>query len=238
MRNFTCLVAIVLACSGLLTGCGKPPHSGSSSNPSPPASANTGVSPSATATKQSSPLAAQTLADRLLASGFAPDQDGFTILHPLACEPAGKDDEGTVRCHASFADDQRHGQPAFVEIQLFDRDVPFAQRDKPLKDHVAGLSGRWSLDIDPDITVTRKSTGVKTKLDGACHQSLGHANSPAFCAILFTPRIFIISGVKPAHSSSTSVTMAPGDGPDPNAQDINHAKELAVLLIAMIGGSL
>ena len=172
----------------------------------------------------------------MLADHFGLDQDGFKSLHPLACSGTGKDDTRAVRCQASLADGQRDGQPAFLEIQLFDRDMKFAPLDKPVKDHVASLAGKWSLDIDPSISLTTKSTGQKAKLDGECHQSLGNSNSVAFCAVLFTPRIFIITGVKPAHNSTTSVTF--GDAADRDAQDIDHAKELAVLVIAMIGRSL
>ncbi len=219
MRNSTFGVLAVLACVGPLMSCGKTSHSDAS-------------------TATSEHLTADVIASQLLADHFAPNQDGFEPLHPLTCAAAGKDGDRVVRCQASLADGQRDSQPAFLEIQLFDRDMKFAPLDKPVKDHVASLSGRWSLDIDPDITLTTKSTGQKAKLDGNCHQSLGNSNSPAFCAVLFTSRIFVITGVKPAHSTTTSITLAPGDGPDPNAEDINHAKELAVLAIALIGRSL
>ena len=183
------------------------------------------------------PLAAKDLAARLLAHGFVPKQDGYSVQQALTCNPPGAGDAYAVRCIAFFHDAQRGGLPAVVEIRLYDRDQTLAPLEKPLIDHVASLKQRWSMDIEPAIVLTKQSTGVQSKAPADCHQGLGAANTPAYCAVLFTPRIFITTGVRPSHAATTSLTINT-KGPDPNQVDTDHSRDLAVLVIGMIGSEL
>ena len=189
------------------------------------------------APSHAAPLAAKDLAARLLAHGFVPKQDGYTVQQALACNPPGAGETYAVRCIAFFHDAQRGGLPAVVEIRLFDRDQTLAPLEQPLIDHIASLKQRWTMDIEPAIVLTKQSTGVQSKAPADCHQGLGAANTPAYCAVLFTPRIFITTGVRPTHAATTSLTIIT-KGTDPNEADTDHSRDLAVLVIGMIGSEL
>lgn len=184
---------------------------------------------------EAAPIAAKDLAARLLAH-FVP-KDGYTVQQALACNPAGAGDNYAVRCIAFWHDAQRGGQPAVVEIRLFDRDQTLAPLQQPLIDHIASLKQRWTLETQPDITLTRQSTGAQSHAPSDCHQGQGAANTPAYCAVLFTPRVFITTGVRPIHAATQSLTIVT-KGTDPNQADIEHSRDLAVQVIGMIGSNL
>ncbi len=209
----------------LLAGCGK----GDDAKNAKAANAAAQNTPATqAAATPAAPPSAQAVASRLVASGIAPSQGDFTLGVPMACEPASPGDAWVLRCRAMFYDGERNGNPAVVEIQLFDHDMDFAAADKTLKANVAALGGDWTMDTAPDISFTAKDSKTATKLAAACHQSLGQYNSNGYCAVMATPRAYLAAAVSPKNESTTKLTISTGKGKDPDQVDVDHAQALAI----------
>jgi hypothetical protein len=227
--------ATILIMALLLSACGKP-HGGSAGSGSAAPAAS---SAAASAAPAAPPLSARALADKLLAPGaFDLSAQGYPPgSQALTCDNGGAGDDFDIRCRALLTDNDRGGRPAIVEIQLFDHDAEFIALDTPFKDHIADLNQNWSMATTPDITVKSNRTGVSAKLPAACHQALGRRNSPAYCDIMQSPRVFIVAGVAPVHASTHTLHMG-GDSssPDQADYDTDHASDLAMLVLTQVAG--
>lgn len=219
---------VALAMLAALTGCGKGDDAKSAKLANAAAQTAAQNAPATQGAALAAPPSAQAVASRLVASGIAPSQGDFTLGVPMACEPASPGDAWVLRCRAMLYDGERNGNPAVVEIQLFDRDVGFAAADKTLKANVAALGGNWTMDTAPDVSLTAKDSKTATKLPAACHQSLGQYNSNGYCAVMVTPRAYLASAVSPKAESTEKLTISTGNGNDPDQVDVNHAQALAI----------
>lgn len=238
--------ALVLATLAL-SACGKPkpavsaaPHlaSAASDTPSAPRPSAAPAAPVAPEADAAS-LSPAELADRLLAGPFSLAGLDFSDDTPLACDSKpGASDAWTVHCQARARDGERGGRPAMVEIQLYDHDVDLAMVSQPLQDHIASLNQEWALNNTPDITVTNKASGATTKMPVTCRQALGRHNSPAYCELMETPRIVVVTGVMPLHPSTRSLSMSADDTKADSSQDADHAADLGLIVIGQIGSKL
>src|SRR5882757_3212189 len=120
-------------------------------------------------------LAAQLRADGI---DIAP---GSGKRQPLTCISGSARTDWAYHCVATLIDDVRGGKAATVEIMIFSDGYDFASRDAQIKAAVVRLNGRWSLDYEPEMSI--KGEGRTISLKGACHQSRGRTNSPAYCLL-------------------------------------------------------
>lgn len=210
-----------------LAACGKTATKATSAQSASSAAASSGVPASAAAGSGATIASARTIANRLLAGGLPPP-DGYSALAPLACAAPTNGETWALRCRTQFRDSQRRGQPAIVDVQLYDQDAAFDSEDAPLKAHIESLRQSDTLSMDPGVIQTIEKTGQKINLPGACHQARGAHNSPAYCSDMDTPRILIIAGVKPAEAASHGMTVSVENGVETNsaAPDMNHAADL------------
>jgi hypothetical protein len=180
------------------------------------------------------PAPPRVVADRLLGGDFVAPS-GYTILQRLACEAPAHGEALTIRCRALLNDQERRGQPAIVDIQLYDHDVTFAAEDAPVSAHIDALHGEDTITDNPSFTKTTKS-GHKVKLDTACHQARGRQNSPAYCTIMPNSRVMVITGVRPLHAASHGMTVSIVNGVQHNtaAEDTDHASELSLQILGVI----
>jgi hypothetical protein len=235
MSRVAAKVAMVLMAAAALAGCGKP-HGPRVASSAPPA-ASSGAAVQATAAQPAAaPLSAWDLAGRLAKPGaFDLSGLGYAADGPLTCQGPGQGDDWGARCRVSLRDNDRGGEPAVVEIQLFDRDADFDTLTAPLKSNIAAAHQHWTLTYTPDITLKVKATGVTRQLPGLCLQALGPRNSPAFCAVMLTPRILVMTGVRPIEASSHSVEIGANAVHDAN-RDVRHADDLATLVLGQVDG--
>ena len=185
--------------------------------------------------ESSAPVDPHTIAGRLVQPGhFDLSGQGFSTDEAITCTSGGHNDAYAVRCDAAFHDAARNGGPAVVEIRLYDADQTLDAIDAPLKASVARMHDRWTLANTPDITVRSHATGQTRTIPGACHQALGRSNSAAYCVIMQSPRIAILTGVRPLRSSTRQLNIsANGNAGDAN-QDVNHASDLAMFVIGQM----
>jgi len=234
--------ACVLVAAFALAAC-KPTPPANNTLPTPPAppdanaaktaSTNTAVALDA---GPPAPLGAHELAVRLLGpSAFELGDWGYHTDAPLACEDGGPTDDWSVTCRATFRDDERGDAEAKVQLVFFDHDADFAAVDDPVKQHVLGLDSEWKIEDDPSLTLGNEKTGEQRKLPAACHQGLGQQNSPAFCVVQFTPRVFVMTAVQPAEASTDHLTISTdSNGASGNDKDAQHGEMLAMLVMAKI----
>lgn len=216
-----------------LAACSRRPAS-----PPGPSSGPASAPPAAGAAPEARPTA-QAVAGRLVADGLAISTAGFSVDKAITCGPAGPGVSWSYDCTLQLHDAARDGAPAIADIRLYDHDVDFAAEDAPLKAHVAGLPGRWTLNTEPDITVTDNATGAKRPLPAACHQSLGARNSAAYCALLASPRAVIVVGVRPQSRSTRQIDLpAPGSDQEGSKVDVNHAETLLIIVAGEAGKDL
>lgn len=215
MASGTGLALALLA----LGGCGRTGRA----PPAPSAPANqAAVNPAPAAQASATP---QALADKLAASGID-EAMGFTVTRPMACNKGGGSDDWAFHCTVGLADAARDGRLAALEVMIFDHDVDLDAKDARIKSAVTALSGRWSIDSVPDVTLTDNKTGAKLALQTKCHQSRGQANSDAYCLLQASSQVLVFTEVTPAHTASDSITV--GEGSD-SFEDTRHAADLATL---------
>jgi hypothetical protein len=125
-----------------------------------------------------------------------------------------------------MVDNARGGKTAAVEIMIFKGGYDFAARDAQIKASVARSGGRWSLDYQPEISLSGE--GRKISLKGSCHQSRGKPNSPAYCLVAVARNVLIFSEVAPGQASSDQITTSTNGGSD-SFDDMARAANLASL---------
>jgi hypothetical protein len=212
----------------VLGGCGESGRTagGQQASGRPPGvSAATAAPTAANRPDPNAPATPQTMADKLAASGID-EAMGFTVTRPMVCNRGSGETDWAFHCPIGLADAERDGRAAALEVMIFDHDVDLAAQDAKIKTAVAQLHGRWSLDDEPDVTLTNNKTGEKLKLQTECHQSRGQANSDAFCLLQASSQVLVFTQVTPAQPSSDSITV--GEGSD-SFVDTRHAADLATL---------
>jgi hypothetical protein len=144
----------------------------------------------------------------------------------LNCIRGSARNDWAYHCVAALVDTARGGRSAAVEIMIFSDGYDFASRDAQIKALVTRLNGRWSLDYASEIVINGE--GQKITLKGACHQSRGQENSPAYCLLPVARNVLIFSQAAPAEASSDVVTTSENGGSD-SFDDMAHAGTLASL---------
>jgi hypothetical protein len=165
------------------------------------------------------------LAARLRADGIDPAV-GFRMSRPINCIPGSDGKDWAYHCVAAMVDNARGGKTAAVEIMIFKGGYDFAARDAQIKASVARSGGRWSLDYQPEISLSGE--GRKISLKGSCHQSRGKPNSPAYCLVAVARNVLIFSEVAPGQASSDQITTSTNGGSD-SFDDMARAANLASL---------
>jgi hypothetical protein len=168
-------------------------------------------------------IAPDVLAAQLRADGIdaAP---GSGKRQALNCIRSSGGNDWAYHCVATLVDTVRGGRPAAVEIMIFNDSYDFASRDAQIKALVTRSNGRWSLDYAPEIGI--KGEGRTISLKGACHQSRGRANSPAYCLLPVASNVLIFSQAAPAEASSDEITTSQ-HGESDSFDDMAHAGTLA-----------
>jgi hypothetical protein len=227
-RSATALGAGIAISLSLLGACGKPvqPAGGQqSSGQSNAVSPTPATAPPPLATQTETSATPQSIADKLAASGID-EAMGFSVNRPMACNAGGSSADWAFHCTVGLADSERSGRQAALEVMIFDHAVDLATKDAKIKDAVAAMNGRWSLDDTPDVTLTNNKTGEKLKLETVCHQSRGSTNGDAYCLLQATSRVLVFTEVSPAQAASDSVTVGEGSN---SFEDTRHAADLATL---------
>ena len=223
----------LLTASLLLADCRKPPAPAAQPNSSASA-----ASPAATSAAPASQglLPAQTVANSLLNGGFSAPP-GYSIRQALSCNPPTAGEAWTLRCEAYLNDDQRGGEPAMAEIDLYDHDVTLQADDDRLKQHIASFPDTDSISTNPNVTETMAKTGQVVSIFTVCRQAVGSPNSPAYCIVQANPRVIIMSGVHPLHPYSRggiTFTMVDGQPKSSVSQDCDHASDLSLAVMSML----
>jgi hypothetical protein len=233
------LAAILVIAALALAGCGKP-HPPQVKGGGADKSTLSQAAPATPAAPQTPPPSAHALAEKLAAPvHFDLSGQGFTPWRgPITCAPPIQGETFVMRCRAFLHDPDRGGQPAIIDIQLFDQDQDFTALDAPLKAHIESFHETWTLANTPDITVKSNRTGQTRVIPAACHQAIGRRNSPAYCTLMQTPRIFITTGVRPDHASTHTLNMNNTHGPDDASYDADHASDLAVFVMGQVSAQM
>lgn len=163
------------------------------------------------------------LAAQLQANGIdtAPGSGKHQTLN---CIRGSAKTDWAYHCVASLADGAAGVRATAVEIMIFNDSYDFASRDAQIKAAVVRLNGRWSLDYEPEMSI--KGEGRTISLKGACHQSRGRANSPAYCLLPVARNVLIFSQIAPAEISSDQVTTSQ-NGESDSFEDMARAGTLA-----------
>ncbi len=170
------------------------------------------------------------LAQRLFSLQDQLGKNGFSIKVPMSCKRLG--DEGTILCRTVLADAHRGGHSAVVDVKLFERDVTFADQDDVVKHQIADIKGGSTVNSHPDINKKEKD-GRQGKMEAGCHQIIGPVNSPAYCGLLFSPRVFIMAAIPPARPSTEIINLSLNHAAD-SAQDVTHAEDLAFVGLMLV----
>jgi hypothetical protein len=109
---------------------------------------------------------------------------------------------------------------------VFNTPPNFRNEDARVKAAVTNMGGRWSLDYQPNISLTG-GDGEKIVFTTACHQSRGRPNGEAYCLLQASANVLVFAQVAPAQGTSDSFTMNTGNGSD-SFDDMAHASNLAV----------
>ena len=113
-----------------------------------------------------------------------------------------------------------------LEYMIFNTSPDFRNEDAGVKAAVTRMGGRWSLNYQPNISLTG-SAGEKIVFTTACHQSRGRPNGNAYCLLQASANVLVFTQVAPAQRASDSVTTSTGNGSD-SFDDMAHATNLAV----------
>lgn len=165
------------------------------------------------------------LAAQLRANGID-SAPGSGKQQALNCIRGSAKNDWAYHCVATLVDAVRGGRPAVVEIMIFNNSYDFASRDAQIKAVVARLNGRWSLDYASEIGINGEGRAISLK--GACHQSRGQTNSPAYCLLPVASNVLIFSQAAPAEASSEEITTSQ-KGESDSFDDMAHAGTLASL---------
>ncbi len=168
-------------------------------------------------------IAPEALAAQLRADGLD-TVPGSGKRQTLDCIRGSSKDDWAYHCVAALVDSMRGGRPAAVEIMIFNDTYDFVGRDAQIKALVVHLNGRWSLDYAPEVGIN--GDGRKISLKGACHQSRGRPNSPAYCLLPVARNVLIFSQAAPAEASSDEITTSE-NGESDSFDDMAHAGTLA-----------
>jgi hypothetical protein len=163
------------------------------------------------------------LAAQLQANGIdtAP---GSGKRQALNCVRGSAKTDWAYHCVASLADGAPGMRATAVEIMIFNDSYDFASRDAQIKAAVVRLNGRWSLDYEPEMSI--KGEGRTISLKGACHQSRGATNSPAYCLLPVARNVLVFSQVAPAQASSDEIATSQ-KGESDSFNDMANAGTLA-----------
>ena len=204
-----------------LAGCGKP----KSDQVRPPKTSATG-SVVAGAAKSPDQIAAALMAAR---NGFAIQE--FAIQTPMSCfKPDGE--TWVLTCRVVLSDAKRDGRPAAVDVQIYDHDVTFADEVPKVKQRIVGMQGQGdSLIVYTPEFSSDDPQGHKQVFETRCHQIQGAKNSPVYCGMLVSPRIFVMSGVTPAEASTRDIVISAegADDSDSSSGDAHHGADLAFI---------
>ena len=170
-------------------------------------------------------VASDALAAQLRADGIDTGP-GSGKRQALNCIRGSAKNDWAYHCVATLVDTARGGRSATVEIMIFNDSYDFASRDAQIKAVVARLNGRWSLDYAPEIGINGEGRTISLK--GACHQSRGRVNSPAYCLLPVTRNVLIFSQIAPAEASSEEVTTSQS-GESDSFDDMVHGGTMASL---------
>jgi len=200
-------------------------HTVSACKPKPGADAAQAAQTSAPAMTYPATYSGKT-ARRLVEGDFVAPQ-GYSIQQKLACQRPTNGESWGMMCRAVLNDPKRGGQPAIVQIQLYDQPVDFATAEQPFNDHVSSLHADATMLSDPTVT-KQLAGGGEARVHTACHQGRGKRNSPAYCA--FMPPVnqaLLVVGVKPLKQADAS-------DDDTGPEDLNHAHDIALGLLGAI----
>ena len=169
------------------------------------------------------PQSAQALANILAKSGIEAGS-GFKVTRAMTCGKGRDPQDPSLHCTTFLADAGRGGRPAYLEIMVFDRATDFEARAEKIKAAVE-VSGRWTIEWQPDVTLSNSKTGGSLKLPAHCYQARGDNNGDAFCLIQASNHALAFAQVKPAHPSSDSISVGKGST---SYEDTEHASDLAI----------
>jgi hypothetical protein len=184
-----------------------------------------------------------TLNPEAYAKGLLAHQDAlaaqeFSIKVPMNCaKPGDPNASFAIKCRTILNDAARGGAPAVVDVQLYDHDVTFDQEIAPVKQQIADMEQRGDnlMSSNPDLSSEDKA-GKKTVFQTSCHQVLGAKNSPAYCGMLVSPRVFVVSAVVPAEASTRQIVLSAKEGNDTDSgRDLRHGGDLAFLGLVLAG---
>lgn len=221
MRAHSKVIPLLLLAAVTVTGCGKT----KSDEARPAKSAETAASGGAQG-KSPDQMATALMAAR---NGFGIQE--FSIQTPMSCfKPDGE--AWALTCRTVLSDAKRDGRPAAVDVQIYDHDVTFASEIPKVKQRIVGMQGEGdSLIVYTPEFSSDDPQGRKQVFETQCHQILGAKNSPAYCGMLVSPRIFVMSGVSPAEASTRDIVISAkgADGSDSSSGDAHHAADLAFI---------
>jgi hypothetical protein len=167
-------------------------------------------------------------AQRLVDGDFV-SPAGYSIREKLACQQSANGESWGMMCRAVLTDPERGGQPAIVQIQLYDRPVDFATEELPFNTHVQSLHASATMLSSPEVS-KQMNDGSEAHVLGACHQGRGTPNSAAYCAFMPPANVaLLVVGVKPLHPASKEE-----DDSDASPEDTKHAKDIALGLLGAI----
>ena len=183
-------------------------------------------------------LSPEAYAKGLLANQNAVAAQEFSIKAPMNCaKPSDPTAHFAIRCRTILSDAKRAGAPAVVDVQIYDHDVTFADEITPVKTQITDMQQRDDslMSSNPDLSSEDKA-GKKTAFQTSCHQVLGAKNSPVYCGMLENPRIFVVSAVVPAETSTLQFVLSAKEGNDTDSsRDLRHGGDLAFLGLVLAG---
>jgi hypothetical protein len=145
----------------------------------------------------------------------------YSVATPLACY--SQNTPQRERCAARVTEAAHEAAEDYLQIYVAEGEDEF-ERNREAIDAIA-KKPRWLVSQDDPVSLSFKATGREMQLASHCAQGLGQENTHAYCAIAIGAHIVVESQVSP-HAIATSTVTA---GPNSNADDLDRARDLALM---------